>query len=101
MGGLFDGGLITLPYGGTYAETAKVDVYIDQLCAWRTDAQGHSIRQLTRDMVMPTLLAESEAFVLANRPIKHKRRKLADVPAWAKNGTGGFAWQRDRKPLDV
>ena len=40
IGGLFDGGLITLPYGGTHAEVAKVDAYIDQFCAWRTDSEG-------------------------------------------------------------
>ena len=37
-----------------------MDAHVDQLCAWRTDAQGRSIRQLTRDIVMATLFAESE-----------------------------------------
>lgn len=89
LGGLFDAGLITLPYGGTFDEIAKVDAYIDQLCAWRTDDLGHSIRYLTRDMVMATLFAESEAFVLANRPTERKPRKPPDIPRWASNGVGG------------
>jgi hypothetical protein len=61
IGGLFDGGLISLPYGGTDADNAKVDAYITQLCHWRTDDDGHSIKKLKRDMVMATLFAESEA----------------------------------------
>ncbi len=51
-----------------------MDAHVDQLCAWRTDAQGRSIRQLTRDMVMATLFAESEVLVLANRPAENKKR---------------------------
>lgn len=74
IGGLFDSGLITLPYGGTHEDVAKVDAFVDQLCSWRTDAEGHSIRYLKRDMVMACLFAESEAFALATKPKEKKPR---------------------------
>ena len=77
-----------------------MDAYIDQLAAWRTDADGHSIKHLTRDMVMATLFAESEAFVLANRPKGRKPKREPNVPSWATNGTGGFAWQKRRRLVD-
>jgi hypothetical protein len=85
---------VTLPYGGTYAENAKVDHYIDQLCAWRTDDEGHSVKHLKRDMVMASLFGESEAFALANRSeSKVKIHSQAKVPRWARGRYGGFAWQ--------
>ncbi len=40
-------------------------------------------------MIMATVFAESEAFVLANRPHEKKPRRPSRVPAWAQNGTGG------------
>jgi hypothetical protein len=82
MGTLFDEGLVTLPYGGSYEDRARTDAYIDQLCAWRTDDEGHSVKHLKRDMVMGTLFAESEAFTLANRDNtrKVKIRSQAAVP---------------------
>ena len=88
IGGLFDAGLISLPYGGTVAENSRVDAYIDQLCAWRTDDEGRSIKKLKRDMVMATLFAESEAFAEANRdrPSRPWRR---DTPKFADN-----SWNR-------
>jgi hypothetical protein len=70
IGGLFDAGLVTLPYGGTVHDRKRVDEYVDQLCKWRTDDAGRSIKYLTKDMVMATLFAESEAFVQANKPIE-------------------------------
>lgn len=78
IGGLYDGELISLPYGGNDEENARVDAYITQHCNWRTDDEGHSIKKLKRDMVMATLFAESEAFALANRADKPKpsRRPL-------------------------
>lgn len=85
IGGLFDQGMITLPYGGTTEDQRRVDAYVEQLCRWRTDDDGNSIKHLTRDMVMATLFAESSAFELANRraePIKQKSR----APAWAARG---------------
>jgi hypothetical protein len=86
IGGLFDESLITLPYGGTYEDRKRVDDYIDQLCAWRTDDEGHSIKHLKRDMVMATLFAESEAFMLANRPeSKVKLRSQVRPPRWVMN----------------
>ena len=83
-----------------------MDAHVDQLCAWRTDAQGRSIRQLTRDMVMATLFAESEALVLANRPAENKKRNwsggrsesdnfvqtMADT--WRRQG-GDYLYSRD------
>jgi hypothetical protein len=85
VGGLFDEGLVTLPYGGTYDQQERVDAYITQLCQWRTDEGGNSIKFLTRDMVMATLFAESEAFVEANRrreaPIQKNRSRAA--PLWS------------------
>ncbi len=81
---LFDEGLVTLPYGGTYVENARIDAYIDQLCAWRTDDEGHSVKHLKRDMVMATLFAESEAFALSNRSATHvKIHSQVKPPRWA------------------
>lgn len=95
IGSLFDGGLVTLPYAGTQADIARTDAFIDQLCSWRTDADGNSIKYLVRDMVMATLFAESEAYVMANRqrdrPVRI--RNQAKVPRWAKGKLGGYAWQ--------
>ena len=97
IGGLFDSGLVSICYGGTYEQTQRIDAYIDQLVAWRTNAEGHSIKHLVRDMVMATLFAESEAFALANRPPKILTQDRSRVPDWAKNSDGqGFAWQRTR-----
>ena len=89
IGALFDAGLITLPYGGEASERQRVDDYIDQLCRWRTDETGHSIKHLTRDMVMATLFAESEAFVLANRKVEAPKQNSKRVPRWASK-----AWNR-------
>lgn len=33
---------------------------LDQLCSWRMDSEGHSIRYLKRDQIMACLFAESE-----------------------------------------
>ncbi len=90
IGGLFDDGLITLPYGGTLDDQARVNDYIDQLCNWRTDDEGHSIKYLVRDMVMATLFAESEAFVLANRARDKVVQPISSAPSWAKS-----AWLRN------
>jgi hypothetical protein len=86
IGNLFDGGLITLPYAGTDADRARTDAYIDQLVAWRTDDDGNSIKHLVRDMVMATLFAESEAFVLANRNNDRKVQVRSQVtpPKWVR-----------------
>ncbi len=46
---------------------------------------------------MATLFAESEAFVLANRPTKRKPRKPSNLPPWASNGDGGWEWQERRE----
>ncbi len=83
VGSLFDAGLITLPYGGTTESREAVDTYIEQLCRWRTDDEGNSIKHLTRDMVMATLFAESEAFKLANRK-RERVEQRSDAPPWAK-----------------
>ncbi len=91
IGRMFDEGLITIPYGGTFDEVHRIDEYIDQLCAWRTDEHGHSIKYLVRDMVMATLFAESEAFVAANRPTEKPRQNPSPQP-WA-----GKAWNRHQK----
>ncbi len=91
VGAMFDERLITIPYGGDFEEVARVDQYIDQLCAWRTDENGHSIKHLVRDMVMATLFAESEAFTTANRPTQ-KPVQRSKAPPWAKRAWG----QRDK-----
>lgn len=70
IGTLFDAGLVHLPYAGTAADRDKVDAYITQLCQWRTDDQGRSLKSLRKDMVMATLFAEAEAYALAARPDK-------------------------------
>ena len=100
IGGLFDSRLITLPYGGTHEDIAKVDAFVDQLISWRTDSDGHSIRFLKRDMLMACLFAESAAFELAARSHEKKPRRPSRVPSWVTNGTGGYAWQRQRVLLD-
>jgi hypothetical protein len=92
IGGLFDAGLVSLPYGGTVAEREAVDKYIEQFLAWRVDEEGRSIKHLKRDMVMATLFAESEAFTLAHRPAKAKprpkplpdfvKRRFGNAPRW-------------------
>jgi hypothetical protein len=45
----------------------QVDAYIDQLSVADED-EGARTKLLEREMVMATLFAESETFVLANRP---------------------------------
>jgi hypothetical protein len=95
IGGLFDAGLITLPYGGPDDERQRVDDYITQLVQWRTDEAGHSIKYLVRDMVMATLFAESEAFVAARRGEVKLTPRKSRVPRFATNGQGGWRWQRE------
>lgn len=99
IGGLFDGGLITLPYGGTYEQQGRVDAYIDQLVAWRTDEEGRSLKHLKRDMVMATLFAESEAFLVAKKDTERPRVRRRPVPRFAtsKDGTR-FSWQQRPQP---
>ncbi len=83
IGALFDAGMISLPYGGTTEDRARIDAYVDQLCRWRTDDDGNSIKHLTRDMVMATLFAESAAFDLANRKAEAIRQNIRNAPYWA------------------
>ncbi len=90
IGSLFDAGLITLPYGGTTEDREKVDTYIEQLCRWRVDDDGNSIKHLTRDMVMATLFAESAAFDLANRK-RERVEQRSQAPPWADR-----AWLKKR-----
>lgn len=79
IGGLYDAGLVSLPYGGTIPERQRVDAYVEQFLSWRVDAEGRSIKHLKRDMVMATLFAESEARKILNRPKKKSRpRPLPD-----------------------
>lgn len=99
IGGLFDAGLVTLPGGGSYEDQARVQAYIDQLVKWRTTDEGTSMKHLTRDMVMATLFAESEAFELARKADQPQHRKRRQVPKWATNREGGWSWQRP-KPKD-
>jgi hypothetical protein len=93
IGKLADDRLFRLPFGD--AETrVKVGNYIEQFCMWRPRPSGKSSWHLIRDQVMATLFAESEArrFVKsAQRPRKERKR---DVPDWAENGSGGWAWRR-------
>jgi hypothetical protein len=95
IGGLFDAGLVSLPYGGPDDERRVIDAYIDQLCAWRTDDDGRSIKYLIRDMVMATLFAESEAFVVANRGKSEKPTWTPKAPGWARDHR---MFTRKRKP---
>lgn len=94
IGGLFDGGLVTLPGGGTFEDVRRVQEFIDQLVKWRTDDDGNSIKRLTRDMVMGLLFAESEVFDLLRRSDRPQRVKRRVVPSWAKNKEGGYVWSR-------
>ncbi len=67
IGTMFDEGLVTLPCEGTTPRTRSRRLHRPAR-AWRTDDEGHSEKHLKRDMVMATLFAESEAFVMENRP---------------------------------
>jgi hypothetical protein len=91
IGALYDGGLITLPYGGTFDENAKVDAFIEQHLAWRVDEEGRSIKHLKRDQVMACLFAESEAFKQANKVIERKPHRPI-VPRFAEQ-----SWSRWRR----
>jgi len=97
IGGLFDAGLVTLPYSGPFEDRAKVDAYAEQLIHWRTDSDGNSIKHLVRDMVMATLFAESEAFVVANRPRVPYVAKPKKVPRFARNPWGGWRWDHTQR----
>jgi len=91
VGGLYDVELVDLPHADATARTA-VDAYIDQCCAWRP-----GIKHLTRDMVMGTLFAESEAVRdvrASQKPTKRKKK----VPRWASNRDGGWRWRTPDKP---
>jgi len=93
IGGLFDVGLVVLPYGGPSEEREMMDRYIDQFCAWRTDEKGHSIKHLKRDMVMATLIAESGAFEMDNKP----KAKIHQVH----NPRASLGWSRKKnKPVE-
>jgi hypothetical protein len=87
LGSLFDGELISLPYGGTVAEREKVDAFIEEFLAWRTDEAGHSLKWLKRDQVMATLFAESEAFKRANRPTDRKPVRGMAMPGFVRTPT--------------
>jgi hypothetical protein len=98
IGGLFDAGLVSLPYSGPFDERERVDAFIEQLIAWRTDEQGHSIKYLVRDMVMATLFAESEAFAIAARNSDGSPRVPRKLPIWAKKRAIPY-WAK-KKPLE-
>lgn len=98
IGGLFDAGLVSICYGGDPAGRKRMDDFINQAVSWRTDKEGHSIKHLVRDMVMACLFAESEAFVVANRPPKVVVQDRSRVPIWARNSASGFPWQRPLTP---
>jgi hypothetical protein len=81
VAGLYDAGLVSLPYGGTVKEREAVDGFIEEHLRWRTDDAGRSIKHLRRDQVMASLFAESEAFKIANRPkIVRKPKRLDELP---------------------
>jgi hypothetical protein len=85
LGGLFESGLITLPYGGTIRERDEVDKLIDEFLSWRVDDQGRSIKHLKRDRIMGVLFAESEAFRLVNKPLTPKRSRSYVPPYVARH----------------
>lgn len=91
IGGLFDAGKVTLPYAPSVQQNAKVDAYIDQLCAWRVDLAGNSVKRLVRDMVMATLFAESEAFPVAQRGPAPSKAYVSKAPKWVKD-----RWSREK-----
>jgi hypothetical protein len=92
IGGYFDMGMVTLPYGGPQDERDKVDAYIDQLTKWHTDENGHSVKGLVRDMVMATLFAESAAFELARRDDKPQRAPKITLPSGRGLMKAGWDW---------
>lgn len=80
IGALFDSGLVVLPYADPASKKA-VDPYIAQMLEWRP-----GIKHLTRDMVMATLFAESQA---RDFYIRHqnaiKKKPLSKAPGWARD----------------
>ena len=77
IGALFDSGLVVLPYGNE-SSRAAVDKYIAQLLDWRPGA-----KHLTRDMVMATLFAESEAMKEYQRSQSRSTQKyVPKAPKW-------------------
>lgn len=92
IGGLFDSGLITLPYGDERTRR-KVDALIAQFLEWRP-----GVKYLTRDMVMATLFAESEARLIYQRVqnTSHLSRPNR-APSWAKGPGGGWKWRKKKE----
>ena len=92
IGSLFDGHLVQLPYGDSKTREI-VDGFITEFTRWHTSEEGTSVKKLTRDQVMATLFAESEARLEMRRSdqafLQHgpKRR-------FAGNGDGGWRWGR-------
>jgi hypothetical protein len=84
IGALFDADMVVLPYGD--ADSAKrVDAYIDQLCNWRPRPSGTSSWHLTRDMVMATLFAESEAREVVRRASRPRLLRRREMPVFVEN----------------
>lgn len=82
IGALYDSELVVLPYADPASKKA-VDAYVAQMLEWRP-----GIKHLTRDMVMATLFAESQAreFYLRHQA-QLRKRPLSRAPEWARTRT--------------
>jgi hypothetical protein len=94
---LFQERLVKLPYADVGDNQKRVREFIEQFLLWRPKPPGRSSWHLTRDLVMATLFAESEARKAVKRGEIKKSTKTNRAPAWAKNKTGGYIWQRPRQ----
>jgi hypothetical protein len=96
IGKLMDERMVSLPYKLADHETTKrIDELTQQFVRWRPRPSGKTSWHLTRDIVMATLFAESQArkFVKsAKRPKGGHYR--SDIPSWAKNKAGGWVWHK-------
>ena len=90
VGGLFDAGLVTLPYGGSIQDRKAVDEYITEMVNWRP-----GVKTIRKDRVMATLFAESEAFIQAQRGARLREPpKSRNLPNWVEGKDGRFAFSR-------
>jgi hypothetical protein len=96
IGKLMDERMVSLPYKLTDHDTTKrMDELIAQFVRWRPRPSGKTSWHLTRDIVMATLFAESQArkFVKSAKRTKGGHYR-SDIPQWAKNKAGGWVWHK-------
>lgn len=96
IGKLMDDRMVSLPFANHDQHTqVQMQTFITQFLRWKPRPPGKSSWHLVRDLVMAALFAESEARKAvkdANRP--ERKTRVRDVPRWATNKGGGWAWKR-------